>query len=259
VRLASQPEVFEAIKSGGLANNKSKDIKAILDMVYEENQARYAALKKEQDAKAEGPAGSENEPAQEKNTEIARAEGGVLSLDHLHLLSNEEAFARMVEFPGIGPKTASCVLLFCLQRPSFAVDTHVFRLCQYLSWVPKEVEKGQPPVNRETTFAHCEARVPDDLKYPLHQLLIKHGKECPRCRAATSTGSERWEEGCPIEHLVTRHGAKKGEVSPAGKAAPKTKRAAATKKGKGKKKVDSDSEEAESSGLSDVESDDDYE
>ncbi|KAG9584116.1 DNA glycosylase, partial [Aureobasidium melanogenum] len=176
----------------------------------------------------------------------------------LHLLSNEDAFARLVKFPGIGPKTASCVLLFCLQRPSFAVDTHVFRLCQYLAWVPKEVQKGQPPVNRETTFAHCEARVPDDLKYPLHQLLIKHGKECPRCRAATSTNSERWEEGCPIEHLVTRHGAKKGEVSPAGKAAPKTKRAAAVKKGKGKKKVDSDSEETESSGLSDLESDDDY-
>lgn len=261
VRLASQSEVFEAIKSGGLANNKSKDIKAILDMVYEENQARYAALKKEKETKAEadGPAGSENEPAQEKNTEIQRVEGGVLSLDHLHLLSNEDAFARMVQFPGIGPKTASCVLLFCLQRPSFAVDTHVFRLCQYLGWVPKETQKGQPPVNRETTFAHCEARVPDDLKYPLHQLLIKHGKECPRCRAATSTSSERWEEGCPIEHLVSRYGAKKGEVSPAGKAAPKTKRAAATKKGKGKKKVDSDSEEAESSDLSDVESDDDYE
>ncbi|KAG9647023.1 DNA glycosylase, partial [Aureobasidium melanogenum] len=258
VRLASQPEVYEAIKSGGLANAKSKDIKEILDMVYEENQARCAALKKEKEAEAEGPAGSKNEPTQEKNTEIERAESGVLSLDHLHLLSNEDAFARLVKFPGIGPKTASCVLLFCLQRPSFAVDTHVFRLCQYLAWVPKEVQKGQPPVNRETTFAHCEARVPDDLKYPLHQLLIKHGKECPRCRAATSTNSERWEEGCPIEHLVTRHGAKKGEVSSAGKAAPKTKRAAAVKKGKGKKKVDSDSEEAESSGLSDLESDDDY-
>ncbi|KAH0358157.1 DNA glycosylase, partial [Aureobasidium melanogenum] len=258
VRLASQPEVYEAIKSGGLANAKSKDIKEILDMVYEENQARCAALKNEKEAKAEGPAGSKNEPTQEKNTEIERAESGVLSLDHLHLLSNEDAFARLVKFPGIGPKTASCVLLFCLQRPSFAVDTHVFRLCQYLAWVPKEVQKGQPPVNRETTFAHCEARVPDDLKYPLHQLLIKHGKECPRCRAATSTNSERWEEGCPIEHLVTRHGAKKGEVSPAGKAASKTKRAAAVKKGKGKKKVDSDSEEAESSGLSDLESDDDY-
>ncbi|KAI4715292.1 DNA glycosylase [Aureobasidium sp. EXF-10727] len=259
VRLASQPQVYEAIKSGGLANAKSKDIKAILDMVYEENQARCAALKKEREAKTEGPAGSETEPAEEKNTEIQRAESGVISLDHLHLLSNEDAFDRLVKFPGIGPKTASCVLLFCLQRPSFAVDTHVFRLCQYLAWVPREVQKGQPPVNRETTFAHCEARVPDDLKYPLHQLLIKHGKECPRCRAATSTSSERWEEGCPIEHLVTRHGAKKGEISPAGKAAPKTKRAAAAKKGKGKKKVDSDSEEAESSGLSDVGSDEDYE
>jgi endonuclease III len=256
VRLASQPEVFESIKSGGLANNKSKDIKAILDMVYEENQARCAALKKESTA---GPPGSENEPAREKNTEIERTESGVLSLDHLHLLSNEEAFDRMVQFPGIGPKTASCVLLFCLQRPSFAVDTHVFRLCQYLGWVPKEVKKGQPPVGRETTFAHCEARVPDDLKYPLHQLLIKHGKECPRCRAATSTGSERWEEGCPIEHLVTRYGAKKGELSPAGKTSAtkggKKRVAATAKKGKGRKKVDSDSEEAESSDLSEPESD----
>lgn len=266
VRLATQPEVYEAIKSGGLANAKSKDIKKILDMVYEENQARCAALKKERKTSSEknGPAGSENEPAEEKNTEIARAESGVLSLDHLHLLSNEEAFDRMVQFPGIGPKTASCVLLFCLQRPSFAVDTHVFRLCKYLGWVPRELKKGQPPVGRETTFSHCEVRVPDDLKYPLHQLLIRHGKECPRCRAATGQGSERWDEGCPIDHLVKRHGAKKGEVLDDDEddedAAPKPKkRAAATKKkGKGKKKVDSESE-PESSDLSDVESEDDYE
>jgi len=30
-----------------------------------------------------------------------------------------------MEFDGVGPKTASCVLLFCLRRDSFAVDTHV--------------------------------------------------------------------------------------------------------------------------------------
>lgn len=262
VRLAPQKDVFEAIKSGGLADAKSKDIKKILDMTYEENQARSAALKEEirTDSKA-GPAGSENEPTQEKKTEISRADSNVLSLDHLHLLSNEDAFDRMVQFPGIGPKTASCVLLFCLQRPSFAVDTHVFRLCKYLGWVPRETQKGQPPVGRETTFSHCEVRVPDDLKYPLHQLLIKHGKTCPRCRAATGQGNERWEEGCPIDHLVRRHGAKKGEVFDDDDAEEKPKgkkRAAATQKGKGKKKqIDSESE-AESSELSDLGSDEDY-
>ena len=53
-------------------------------------------------------------------------------------------------------------------------------------------------------------RIPDGLKYPLHSLLIRHGKSCPRCRAVTGLGSAVWEEGCPIEHLVRRHGSKKG-------------------------------------------------
>lgn len=89
----------------------------------------------------------------------------------------------------------------------------MFRLCQYLGWVPKSTKKGEPKVDRDTTFSHCDVRIPDELKYALHQLLIKHGKTCPRCRAATGQSSANWEEGCPIEHLVKRHGAKKGGVS----------------------------------------------
>ena len=79
--------------------------------------------------------------------------------------------------------------------------------------MPKSTKKGQPKVDRNTTYSHCDARIPDEFKYPLHQLLIKHGKVCPRCRAVTGQNSANWEEGCPIEHLVKRHGAKKGGVS----------------------------------------------
>ncbi|KAK4508304.1 hypothetical protein PRZ48_002042 [Zasmidium cellare] len=208
VRTAPQKDVFKAIERGGLAQIKSKDIQAILQMAYEENQERKNAFSND-----EGPAGAENEPETEKNEEIAKAKKNIISLDHLHLLSTDEAINKMLTFPGIGPKTASCVALFCLQRPSFAVDTHVFRLCQYLGWVPKTTKKGQAKVNRETTYSHCDVRIPDEFKYPLHQLLIKHGKVCPRCRAATGQSSANWEEGCPIEHLVKRHGAKKGGVS----------------------------------------------
>ena len=125
VRLAETRDVFEAIKSGGLADVKSKDIKKILQMVWEENQERRAALVSGDEAP-----GSSSEPLEDKAAEIAKAKEDVLSLDHLHLLSNDDAFNALVKYPGIGPKTASCVLLFCLQRPSFAVDTHVFRLCQ---------------------------------------------------------------------------------------------------------------------------------
>jgi endonuclease III len=221
VRRAPNKEVFKAIERGGLANVKSKSIQEILQMAYEENQARKAELL----STSNNPAGAENEPSSEKNAEIEKATQNVISLDHLHLLSTNEAIDKMLTYPGIGPKTASCVALFCLQRPSFAVDTHVFRLCQYLGWLPKTTKKGEPKVDRNTAYSHCDVRIPDEFKYPLHQLLIKHGKTCPRCRAITGQSSADWEKGCPIEHIVKRHGAKKGGASVKDKA--KAKKAAA--------------------------------
>lgn len=208
VRCASNQDVYEAIKHGGLAKIKSRDIQAILQMAYEENQERGSALDT-----AKNPDGVEHEEASEKQEEIAKAKQNVISLDHIHLLSTDEAIAKMTTFPGIGVKTASCVALFCMQRPSFAVDTHVFRLCKYLGWAPSSPKKGEPKVDRNTVYSHCDIRIPDELKYPLHQLLIRHGKVCGRCRAITGQQSADWEEGCPIEHLVKRHGARKGGVS----------------------------------------------
>ncbi|KAF2635084.1 DNA glycosylase [Massarina eburnea CBS 473.64] len=253
VRLADTKDVFEAIKSGGLADVKSKDITKILQMVWEENQAR----RKELLASGAAP-GSKEEAPDEKSAEIVRAEENVLSLDHLHLMSNDDAFNAMTKYPGIGPKTASCVLLFCLQRPSFAVDTHVFRLCTWLGWVPPPGDPaGLPPggkgkfsgPNRNSTYAHCEVRIPDDLKYPLHQLFIKHGKTCPRCRAITGENSEGWVEGCVIDHLVKRSGVRKG----AGASPVKGGKA---RKTKGKMEVKDEDSDAESSELSDLPSDD---
>jgi len=209
VRLAPQKDVYKAIERGGLADRKSKDIQAILQLAYDENQQRKAALTDP----SSDPAGAEGEPESEKQAEITKAKQNVISLDHLHLLSTNDAIEKMLTYPGIGPKTASCVALFCMQRPSFAVDTHVFRLCQYLGWVPKSTKKGQPKVDRNTTYSHCDVRIPDEHKYALHYLLIKHGKTCRRCRAITGQSSAGWEEGCPIEHLVKRHGSKKGGAS----------------------------------------------
>lgn len=209
VRRAPNQDVFKAIERGGLAKIKSKSIQDILQMVYEENQARKSELLSSSD----DPAGAEDEPTAEKNAEIEKASHNIISLDHLHLLDTNDAIAKMLTYPGIGPKTASCVALFCLQRPSFAVDTHVFRLCQYLGWLPKTTKKGEPKVDRNTAYSHCDVRIPDEFKYPLHQLLIKHGKTCPRCRAVTGQSSADWEKGCPIEHIVKRHGAKKGGSS----------------------------------------------
>ncbi|KAI9831504.1 MAG: hypothetical protein M1826_003394 [Phylliscum demangeonii] len=251
VRRADLKEVFEAIKSGGLAAVKSKRIKEILEMVYEENLARRnALLKAEHDPDAAGPAGAEHETKAEQRQEIARADEHVLSLDHLHVLSSDEALSTLIKYPGIGPKTASCVLLFCMQRPSFAVDTHVFRLCNWLGWVPP----GK--ATRNTTYSHCEVRVPDHLKYPLHQLFIRHGKTCPRCRAATSAASEDWDKGCPIDHLVKRTGKRKGDVPLGGAKGKKRKTGKKGKKGTTGTKVEEMEEEEDSSDLSSVPDDD---
>ncbi|KAL4976453.1 hypothetical protein BDW66DRAFT_159643 [Aspergillus desertorum] len=211
VRRAPVKDVYEAIKSGGLADNKSKNIKAILDMVYKENQERRDILVKGEDAygdgdKTESVQQLNDKPEGEKQYEIACADQNFLSLNHLHGLPTEEAMTELVKYPGIGPKTAACVLLFCLQRPCFAVDTHIFRICKWLNWVPP----GR--ATEITAFSHLEVRIPDHLKYSLHQLFIRHGKSCPRCRAITGQSSAGWERGCVIDHLVTRTGKRKGAV-----------------------------------------------
>ncbi|KAL4776033.1 hypothetical protein BDW60DRAFT_214152 [Aspergillus nidulans var. acristatus] len=209
VRRAPVKDVFEAIKSGGLADSKSKNIKAILDMVYKENQERRNILVKGQDTNSDSDKFVQqlnDKPEGEKQYEIACADQNFLSLNYLHGLPTEEVMTELMKYPGIGPKTAACVLLFCLQRPCFAVDTHIFRICKWLNWVPPD------RATEITAFSHLEVRIPDHLKYSLHQLLIRHGKSCPRCRAITGQSSAGWEKGCVIDHLVTRTGKRKNAI-----------------------------------------------
>ena len=248
VRLAPQKDLEDAIASGGLAHAKSKNIKALLDMVYAENQERrkaHLAAKATNDV-SKGPKGVETETREQADAEIALADEDVLSLDHYYTLPTYDAIFTFVKYPGIGVKTAACVALFCMQRDCFAVDTHVFRLCKWLGWLPPDDKK----VGRDTTFSHLEVRIPDELKYDLHQLFIKHGKTCPRCRASTGESSAKWEDGCVIDHLVSRSGPRKEGGSPVKKSP--TKKASANTPNKSSKK-------SKKKGKSDDEDDDDEE
>ncbi|KAL6863417.1 hypothetical protein ACO1O0_003671 [Amphichorda felina] len=134
-----QPKLQRTIQSGGLSVVKSKVIINVLTQVREKH--------------------------------------GSYSLDHLlEERDDAECMRQLLAFRGIGPKTASCVLLFCLQRHSFAVDTHVYRLTGLMGWRPLKA-------TREEAHAHLDARIPDDEKYPLHVLLVTHGKTCAECKA----------------------------------------------------------------------------
>ena len=248
VRREGREELEQAIKRGGMQKNKSTDIHATLEMVYAENQARRAELLVKDGEMSKAKAENVKEKAEEVVKELAepdkdalpddaqalalditldrlakdrkagimvdlanqilRSNERLLTLDYLHALSPEGVFQHLLQYRGVGVKTAACTLLFCMQRPLFAVDTHVFRLCKWLGWAPENA-------NRDATFAHCDVRVPDQYKYALHQLMIVHGKDCARCRANTSMKSDEWEQAdCPLEGLLKRTGVRKGGVDP---------------------------------------------
>ncbi len=49
----------------------------------------------------------------------------------------EEARKTLLQLPGVGPKTADVVLLFCAEKPTIPVDTHVNRVSKRLGLAPK--------------------------------------------------------------------------------------------------------------------------
>jgi endonuclease-3 len=94
----------------------------------------------------------------------------------------EEGRRRLMELPGVGRKTAACVLLFSFGLPDVPVDTHVFRVGTRLGLF-------RPGASFEE--AHDELlRVADPGDaYELHVALIRHGRRtcvaraprCPEC------------------------------------------------------------------------------
>jgi len=107
-------------------------------------------------------------------------------LDFLQEMELEEARTWLRALPGVGPKTAACVLLFSLGRPALPVDTHVERVSKRLGLIPA---KATP----EQAHELLEALVPPEDYYPFHMLLIKHGRRtciarrpaCERCPLLT--------------------------------------------------------------------------
>ncbi|KAF3768777.1 DNA glycosylase [Cryphonectria parasitica EP155] len=204
VRLRGAAELKSVIRSGGLQEIGSKAVLDILETAYSVNSIRAAAFKRE---KADGvPAdvpGADKLTQSQKDMEIWMFENDVISLEHLRVLSTEAAMNELVLLRGVGVKTAACVILFCLQEPCFAVDTHCFRMAQWLGWLPRDLRED---VGREKAFAHLDQWIPDHLKYGLHQLFIEHGQKCQRCKASTREGNKDWEDCvCPLENLLDRN------------------------------------------------------
>ena len=90
-------------------------------------------------------------------------------------MGKEEAMAYLLSLPGVGPKTASVVLLFAFSMPFLPVDTHVYRVSRRLGLLAEDVrpEKAQPILERI---------VPVEKYLSLHLNLITHGRLICRAR-----------------------------------------------------------------------------
>lgn len=141
VRDAATYKIAEAIKCGGLANMKSVRIQEVLHTLTERQQEQ----------------GETNTLAEFLSEELARR-------------TTEEALRYLRALPGVGPKTAACVLMFHLDRPAFPIDTHVLRTARRLGLIG-------PKVSADVAHSLFAQVIPPEWVYPLHVNLIRHGRQ----------------------------------------------------------------------------------
>jgi endonuclease-3 len=97
--IEADPEaIAEAIKVGGLGQQKAKRIKQVLQWVH----GRW----------------------------------GSMTLTSLCDMETAEAREILLSLKGVGPKTANCVLAFGCGRDAFPVDTHILRITNRLGLIP---------------------------------------------------------------------------------------------------------------------------
>jgi endonuclease-3 len=107
--------------------------------------------------------------------EVVLRDFGCYSIKALTEKSRNEARKYLLSLPGVGEKTAACVLLFDMGLPAFPVDTHVARVCQRLGFVP---EKTSP----EDICVLLEREVLPSRYLGGHINIIEHGREICRAR-----------------------------------------------------------------------------
>ena len=107
---------------------------------------------------------------------------GTLSLKGTRDMNDAQVRTLLESLPGVGMKTASCVLLFDLSRPAMPVDTHIGRIARRLELVPA----AWNAVKIEKWFDEVLPRTWRE-RYTFHVAAIRHGRETckaqrPLCR-----------------------------------------------------------------------------
>jgi endonuclease-3 len=120
---------------------------------------------------------------------------GSLDLAFLAELPLDEAKLWLEQLPGVGPKTAGCVLLFSLGIPALPVDTHIHRVAKRLGLIDTKTSADK---------AHriLEPMIPPQEIYSFHINMIEHGRQVcsaqnPKCQI------------CVLENECLKNGVKR--------------------------------------------------
>jgi endonuclease III len=158
VRDAPVDEIEEAIRPGGISKVKSARIKSILRAITD------------------------------------TAPGGELSLDWLRELSVPEAQKYLTSLPGVGRKTAACVLLFALGMRDVPVDTHVSRVGTRLGLF-------RPGAPFEEMHDEMLEVTPPGEELEFHLNLLRHGRRTCHARRPDCAGCAL-QKMCPSAFKV---------------------------------------------------------
>lgn len=115
------------------------------------------------------------------------------SLKEILKLPYADAKEKLMDMPGVGPKTADIVLAFNARHPVIPVDTHVSR-------VTKRLGIAKQNANYETVRCNLEALISERERISVHLSMIEFGRNIcrapvPRCSICPIN------ESCPSSQL----------------------------------------------------------
>lgn len=85
-----------------------------------------------------------------------------------HCGNPPDSLEELMKLPGVGLKTASCVMVYGFRKAAMPVDTHVHRISNRIGLI-----KTGTPLESERALWKV---VPDDYILSINELLVKHGQ-----------------------------------------------------------------------------------
>ncbi len=139
---APQKGVAKALYNAGLSNQKAANLKSILEKL--------------------------------------KQDFGMVSLAPLRSYSDRAMEDYLCSLPGLGKKSARCIMLYSFDRQVFPVDAHCFRIVKRLGWLRRDAKYNDKIADR------IQEIMPPKSRYSLHVNMVAHGRALcldryPRC------------------------------------------------------------------------------